>query len=150
MTPRQVELLRDSWRYVGPFADHAAQLFYARLFELSPEIRDLFKFADMPAQGRKLLTALNLAVINAHDMNSMAPALKAMGRRHASYGVKTSHYDVVGHALIWTLEQDLGAVFVGEVRMAWIEFYSQVANTMMASPANRHCEPPDNALGTPT
>ena len=134
MTPKQVELLRHSWRYVGPFADHTAQMFYARLFEASPEVRDLFKFADMPAQRRKLLTALNLAVVNAHEINRMTPSLRAMGRRHASYGVKNSHYDTVGEALLWTLEQDLGAAFADDVRLAWVAFYNQVANAMMSGP----------------
>ncbi len=131
MNPRQVELLRNSWRNIGPFADHAAQLFYARLFEISPEIQDLFKFADMPAQRQKLLIALNLAVINAHTLNTIAPELAAIGRRHASYGVKNSHYEAVGQALVWTLEQDLGAAFIDDVRMAWTDFYNQVADAMM-------------------
>ncbi|NNF77020.1 MAG: hemin receptor [Rhizobiales bacterium] len=134
MTPKQVELLRNSWQHIGTFADHAAQLFYARLFEIAPEIQDLFKFTDMPAQRQKLLIALNLAVINAHSLNTVAPQLEAIGRRHASYGVKNSHYEAVGQALVWTLEQDLGSAFIDDVRNAWTDFYTLVANTMMNGP----------------
>ncbi|MCP5080188.1 MAG: hemin receptor [Alphaproteobacteria bacterium] len=134
MTPKQVELLRSSWRNVGPFADHAAHLFYTRLFEIAPEIQDLFKFAEMPAQRQKLLIALNLAVINAHTLNTIAPELEAIGRRHASYGVKNSHYEAVGQALVWTLEQDLGSAFIDDVRKAWTDFYNQVADAMMNGP----------------
>lgn len=139
MTPRQIELLRNSWRNIGPFADHAAQLFYARLFEIAPEMQDLFKFADMPAQRQKLLIALNLAVINAHTLSTIAPELEAMGRRHASYGVKNSHYEAVGRALLWTLEQDLGTAFIDEVRKAWTEFYNQVATAMMNGTRSTCC-----------
>ena len=134
MTPKQIELLRNSWRNIGPFADHAAQLFYTRLFEISPEIKELFKFADMAEQRKKLLIALNLAVLNAHALNTIMPELEALGRRHASYGVKNSHYDAVGQALVWTLEQDLGAAFIDDVRSAWTDFYHQVANAMMNGP----------------
>lgn len=42
MTPRQIELVQASWRRVLPIAEDAAQLFYARLFELDPTLRELF------------------------------------------------------------------------------------------------------------
>ena len=49
--------------------------------------------------------------------------MQALGRRHAGYGVRPEHYDTVGAALLWTLEQGLGDAFTDDVRAAWAEAY---------------------------
>ena len=38
MTNEQIKLVQDSFRQVAPIAETAAQLFYARLFELDPDL----------------------------------------------------------------------------------------------------------------
>ena len=43
MTNEQIKLVQDSFRQVAPIAETAAQLFYARLFELDPDLESLFK-----------------------------------------------------------------------------------------------------------
>jgi hemoglobin-like flavoprotein len=56
--------------------------------------------------------------------------VKAFGRRHVTYGVRPEHYYTVGAALLWTLEQRLGAAFTPAVREAWVAAYGVLANTM--------------------
>ena len=51
MTPRQILLVRESWKGVGPISDRAAVLFYERLFQLDPGLRSMFR-GDMATQGR--------------------------------------------------------------------------------------------------
>lgn len=57
LSPRQIELVRESFAAVIPIRQTAATLFYARLFELAPEVRPLFP-RDLDAQGAKLMAAL--------------------------------------------------------------------------------------------
>jgi nitric oxide dioxygenase len=54
MTNEQIKLVQDSFRQVAPIAETAAQLFYARLFELDPDLELLFK-GNLSEQGRKLM-----------------------------------------------------------------------------------------------
>lgn len=44
-----------------------------------------------------------------------------------------SHYDTVGVALLWTLEQGLGETFTREVEEAWTAVYDVLATTMKAA-----------------
>lgn len=44
--------------------------------------------------------------------------------------MEDAHYDTVGQALLWTLEQGLGASFTPEVRDAWAETYSLIVSVM--------------------
>jgi hemoglobin-like flavoprotein len=46
------------------------------------------------------------------------------------YGVHPEHYGTVGAALLWTLEQELGAAFTPEVREAWTTAYTVLAELM--------------------
>ena len=47
------------------------------------------------------------AVAGLRDPASLAPTLRALGAAHAKYGVVPVHFDVVGDALLWTLESAL-------------------------------------------
>ena len=130
MTPRQTELVQESWRRVEPIADTAARLFYRRLFEIAPEVRPLFK-TSMSEQGDKLMKSLAVVVAGLDRLDSIVPAVETLGRRHDDYGALPEHYDAVGEALLWTLEQGLGEAFTDETRAAWAEAYETLASVMI-------------------
>lgn len=134
MTPQQIVLVRMSFAAVRPIADSAAALFYGRLFKLDPSLRLLFK-TDLHAQGQLLMRMIGLAVDSLDRLDALAPTLASLGRRHAGYGVRDRHYDTVGAALLWTLEQGLGTDFTPETREAWISAYALLARTMQAGAA---------------
>jgi len=62
MTPEQISLVQESFRFVLPIRNEAAAIFYRRLFAINPDLRSLFANADMTDQGRKLVTALAFVV----------------------------------------------------------------------------------------
>lgn len=130
MTAHEITLVQSSFRAVAPIADQAAALFYARLFELDPALRALFR-GDMQEQGRKLMSVLGLAVGSLEKLDQLLPAVRQLGVRHAGYGVDDGHYATVGAALLWTLEKGLGSAFTPEVRAAWTTTYTTLASTML-------------------
>ena len=129
ITPQQKELVQKTWTMVVPIADKAAELFYGRLFELEPEYKAMFK-NDMTEQGKKLMKTINIAVEALDDVEPLVPVLKQMGADHAGYGVVERDYNVVGAALLWTLEQGLGEAFTDEVKNAWAAVYEVLATVM--------------------
>ena len=133
MSPESRQLVESTWARVVPISEAAAALFYERLFTLDPELRPLFAGTDMPEQHKKLVHALNMAVRALKDFEAARPALETLGRLHVRYGVEASHYDTVGAALLWTLEQGLGDDWTDEARAAWEELYGEVAETMKAA-----------------
>jgi hemoglobin-like flavoprotein len=129
MNSEQIGLVQSSFAQVALIADLAADLFYARLFELDPSLREMFK-GDMAEQKRKLITMLTVAVNSLTRPETLLPAVQALGHRHAGYGVENRHYETVGAALLWTLEQGLGKAFTPEVKAAWVAVYTLLATTM--------------------
>ena len=135
MNPTDIDLIRTSWSGVEPIADTAAGLFYGRLFELDPAIERLFRRTDMAAQRKILMQTLTVLVKSLDKLEQLVPAVQALGRRHAGYGVREAHYATVGEAFLWTLEQGLGASFTPPVRAAWAEAYGILASVMIAAAA---------------
>ena len=130
MNPADIALVKASLLKVLPIADQAAALFYARLFELDPSLRPMFR-GDMTEQGRKLMTMIATAVGALDRVETIVPAVRQLGQRHGSYGVREEHYATVGLALLWTLDKGLGPDFTPAVRDAWTSTYTLLANTMI-------------------
>jgi hemoglobin-like flavoprotein len=133
MTPEQVDLVQRSWRSVLPVGGTAAELFYGKLFSLDPSIQALFRKMskdDLREQGRNLTAMISVAVGSLSKPERITLAVQQLGRRHAGYGVEQRHYELVGAALLWMLDQVLGEAFTPQVRQAWTEVYARLSNTM--------------------
>jgi hemoglobin-like flavoprotein len=135
MTPEQKRIVKETWQLVVPIADTAARLFYERLFEIDPTTRTLFKAERLAEQRRKLLQVLAAAVHGLDRLDDLVPVVEDLGRRHAGYGVTERHYQSVGNALLWTLEQGLGPAWTVEARAAWSEVYGLLSGVMQRAEA---------------
>ena len=127
-------IVQQSWRQVLPIRDLAAELLYAKLFELNPSLKMLFK-GDMKEQGGKLMIMIGVAVSNLDRPETLMPVLKGLGARHGGYGVKDHHYDTVAAALLDTLQLGLGEAFTPAVKAAWIDVYGVIASATKAAAA---------------
>lgn len=130
MTEAQKTLVQESWELVVPISDTAAELFYARLFELDPNLKPLFANSDMKEQGKKLMLMITTAVRGLGNLGQLIGAIQAMGKRHVGYGVKAEDYDTVGAALLDTLEKGLGDAWTPEHKEAWALTYTTLATVM--------------------
>ena len=135
MTPEQIQIVKTSFAAVVPLADQTGMLFYDRLFTIDPALRPLFK-GDITEQSRILMGMIATAVNGLDRLDTIVPAVQALGVRHAGYGVTSAHYDTVAAALLWTLGQGLGDGFTPEVEDAWIAAYTVLATTMQAAAAD--------------
>jgi nitric oxide dioxygenase len=132
MTPQQIELVQSSFSKVAPISDQAAAMFYARLFEIAPEVKPLFT-GPMEEQGRKLMQMLATAVNGLRNLDAILPAVQDLARRHVGYGAQAEHYPAVGAALLWTLEEAMGDAFTDELKGAWATAYDTLSGAMIAA-----------------
>lgn len=132
LTEQQQQLLHSSFEKVLPIQEAATALFYQRLLTLDSRLSALFS-GDINERGRKLMAAIRGVVDHAHCLGRLVPALRELGRRYDSYGATDRDYDTVAAALIWTLEQELGANFTAETRDAWTACYGILADEMKSA-----------------
>lgn len=132
MNVEQISLIQNSFIKVELIAERMAALFYQRLFEIAPETRPLFK-REIDAQGRLLMAALTSIISGLNNFDTMLPAAQQLAIRHVAYGVKAEHYKPVGDALLWALENSLGADFTPPLRIAWAKAYAALSAVMIAA-----------------
>ena len=129
MTAHQVYLIRKSFAELARHDHVAALVFYRRLFEIDPALRPLFT-GSIEEQARKLMDMLGVLISMLERPLGLDMELRAMGGRHAGYGVQDEHYATVGGALLDMLSETLGKDFTPDLRAAWTALYSAVATTM--------------------
>ena len=105
-------------------------VFYSKLFMIHPELKKMFP-TSMDEQYKKLLDMLSLIVARLERLKEVTDDIAALGQRHAGYGVKPEHYEMVGSALLWTLKQGLGSDWTPEVEESWKSCYAFLSNTMI-------------------
>lgn len=108
----------------------ASEAFYARLFEIAPELRKLFR-EDLNGQGMRFMTALGAILDHIHDAEALAPHLERLAKGHVKYGVTPEHFRPMGEALIWTMREALGDDLSPEAEGAWRVAYDHLASEMV-------------------
>jgi hemoglobin-like flavoprotein len=130
MNAEQIMLVQSSWELVEPMAVKLGELFYRRVFELNPSLKELFP-DDQRRQGELLMALFGGAVNMLFHIDTLEPSVRDLGRRHRAYGTQPEHYDTFRDALLWTLERVLGEAFTADVRAAWEAVYDYMARTML-------------------
>lgn len=128
MTDQQRQLVTESFAHLVPISEEAAAMFYERLWEIAPETKALFQHVEMRQQGLKLMQTLGVTVRSLHDLDNISPMLYELGQRHIGYGVGKEQYDLVKDALLWMIENVLGATYTPEVQAAWDAAYDLIAS----------------------
>ncbi|MDF1505606.1 globin domain-containing protein, partial [Roseisolibacter sp. H3M3-2] len=132
MSPEQVARVRSTWALAAASPRDLAATFYARLFAAAPEVRPLFAHVDPAAQAEKLTQTLAVVVKGLDGLPCLIPAVEALGRRHATFGVTDAHWAPVGDALLWALADVVGPAFDAAARDAWAAAYGALADAMRA------------------
>jgi hemoglobin-like flavoprotein len=130
LSQQEKDLIRQSYAKVAGIKEQAGQLFYQRLFEIEPSLREMFHRAPIETQAMKLMQVIEWVVERLDDVKAIKSDLDKLGKIHADYGVKVDHYPIVGSALVWTLKKGLGPEFTPEAESAWIELYTYLSGQM--------------------
>ena len=136
MTPQQIELVQCSFGRLGSNGEMSVADFYRRLFVIAPNVRPMFP-ADLGEQGARLLRLVALAVGRLDSVGTLVETLQAMGARHVAYGAKDEQYDIVGQALLETLESYLSEAFDADTCESWTVAYGALAGAMIEGARQR-------------
>src|SRR5215471_5111918 len=131
MTVAQRDLVRQSFELIREDAGPFMLLFYGKLFEMDPSARNLFHH-DISLQGRKLMDMLADVVNSLDNFQSLRPRLAELGRKHASYGVRSEQYETLTSALLWAIAQLLEGNFNPAAKEAWRLALTTVCEAMKA------------------
>ncbi len=90
---------------------------------------------DIQLQGQKLMDMLTTLTGSLDRFATLTPILRALGQRHAGYGVRDEHYAAVSTAMLWAFGTALEGEFPPELRSAWSAVIDAVSDVMKAGAA---------------
>ncbi|KAG7348448.1 globin-like protein [Nitzschia inconspicua] len=149
-------LVVNSWskvRAIENYDEVAGEMLFKRLFEINPDSSRYFKFTDgfettdealykqqvfkNHASGVVLTVSAAVDILEKGDFEKLTTVLKGLGATHLSLGLdlEKAHYDLVGKALLDTLEKALGDDFTAETKAAWSGVYAIITEKMMEGAA---------------
>lgn len=124
--------LRSTYDAVRSHELRLAGAFYAKLFAAAPHLRRMFP-RDLAEQAKKLTAALDAVVQNFENPAANAATLADLGRRHAGYGARPEHYDLVVDLLIESM-RELGGTAIEEARLQeWHRALRLISQQMIAA-----------------
>ena len=135
MTPEQITLVQSSFERAVPELPALATRFYQELFGLNPALRALFT-TDLALQKVRFAEKLTEIVRSMPRLGELLGHTRALGVRHAGYGVRAVDYRTVGDALLGALAAVLGDSFDAATQEAWAIAYNLVAETMLEGAAS--------------
>ena len=130
LTQFEIDTIRRGWAHVRTLKAYAGNVYFKDLFDLAPDVERLFTRA-LDLHARKLIEALDFVVENLDREDILMPVLADLGVRHAGYGVRPSHYEAMGDALLNMLEKTIGPSFDDEDARAWARLYLQISDVMV-------------------
>ncbi len=117
MSPDDVRVVTQSWHRVGSFSDHAAILFYDRLFDTVPAARADFNAEQMPAARRLLIASIDQSVTRL-SRDEAPTRREARKDEPADLLFGTGEAEILA-ALFWALHRVLGQGWTPAVEAAW-------------------------------
>ncbi len=136
-----VARLRATYEQVRAHDLRLAEIFYNKLFAAAPQLRPLFR-SDPKAQPRKLLAALDAVVRDLEHPAENAAMLAELGARHAQYGARPEHYELVIDLLVDSMRELLGADLDPPALDEWRLALRLISNRMIdAAGAHPAAEP---------
>jgi len=135
MTPEQITLVQSSFERVGQELPALATRFYQELFRQDPALRALFT-TDLALQKVRFAEKLAEIVRAMPRLDELLAHTRALGARHAGYGVRAADYQTVCDALLRALAAVLGGSFDAPTCEAWAIAFSLVAETMLEGAAS--------------
>ena len=126
-------LVKASWDRLESVTDQIAAQFYVRLFEDTPELRELFP-TMLEAQPAHLIRALRRVVQGLDSPLLLEQYLAQLGQDHRTFAVRPEFYLPFGRALIDTLRAH-SEEWDDRIEEAWITAYATVADRMMTGAA---------------
>jgi hemoglobin-like flavoprotein len=134
MTPEQITLVQSSFERLGPQLPAMATRFYQELFTRDQALRPLFT-TPLAQQEVKFTEKLTEIVQAMPRLDELLTHTRALGARHAGYGVHAVDYQTLGDALLAALAAVLGDSFDAATREAWTRAYNLVAEPMLEGAA---------------
>ncbi|XP_022782500.1 neuroglobin-like [Stylophora pistillata] len=143
LSHEQKNTLREFWKLVDPVKSVIGKNMFKRLFECNPRVQDIFPaFKSLKLEDvinsrslylhvRRVMAALENALLSLNDAEVFMEYLKNLGERHKPWSVRLEHFDMIEEALIWTLKDSFPTKCTDYIAETWRELFRFITANVM-------------------
>ena len=129
MNKEEIALITQSWSQILTAYEEVGETFYKRLFELDPELRNLFQ-TDITEQSRKFVSMITFIIFKLDSLEEVLQQARELGTRHLTYYVTLKDFDTVKQAFFETLETNGTGMWNAQLQAVWAKAYDLLEKAM--------------------
>ncbi|XP_028408968.1 neuroglobin-like isoform X1 [Dendronephthya gigantea] len=144
LTDDQKQLIRYSWEFFEPKKTAIGRKMFVNLFQVYPEMQNLFP--EFRGQGnvdklettqflnghaKRLMTAVENSVNALGDFESCSTYLQELGRRHKIRKLKPHYLERMGAAMMLAFKELYPDLWTEETDEAWNKLYKYISDMMV-------------------
>ncbi len=122
-----IAVLEESYDLLAPKIPEIVDRMYGRLFQVAPRVVKIFEGRDSSRQRR----TVQILRESFEDLDVLVPELRALGERHAEWGVTPKDYAVMGPILIESMASLVDPYWRSEYTTAWAHLFEVVQGIML-------------------
>lgn len=128
----EIKLVQGTIPALRDKGEHISTVFYRNMLREQPYLNDIFNTVNMRSgtQPRALTKLILTFASNISHISELVSKMERVAQKHASLGVQTKEYDVVGKYLMRAFAAVLGPGMTPEVSKAWNKAYGLMANML--------------------
>lgn len=149
LSEKTIQIIKSTVPVLETHGTEITKRFYQLLFSNHPELLNIFNHANQK-QGRQqtaLANAVYAAALHIDNLAAILPAVKQIGHKHRSLGIKAEQYPIVGQNLLAAIKDVLGDAATDEILQAWAEAYGVIADAFIGVEAEMYGEAERQAGG---
>ncbi|SDZ02726.1 NO-inducible flavohemoprotein [Bacillus sp. 166amftsu] len=140
LSAKTIEIVKSTVPLLQEKGVEITTRFYQIMFSEHPELLNIFNHTNQKKgrQQQALASAVYAAATYIDNLEAIIPAVKQIGHKHRSLGIKAEHYPIVGKCLLQAIKEVANAP--QEVLDAWGEAYGVIADAFISIEAEMYDE----------
>ncbi len=126
---KTIEIVKSTAPVLKEHGETITKVFYRRLFEKHPELKDMFNMTHQAKGTQPKVLAYTILQYATYidQLDKLGEAVSAIAQKHSSLAIKPKMYPIVGENLLAAIQEVLGEAATPEIIDAWAEAYGELA-----------------------
>lgn len=142
LSQQVIDTVKATAPVLAEHGEQITQLFYTKLFNAHPELKDIFNIANQAKgeQQRALADAVIAYAVHIEKLEALGPAVNRIAHKHASLQISPQHYPIVGKYLLAAIAEHLSLADNDPIVQAWAQAYQALATIFIDAEENIYSE----------
>jgi len=134
-SPKTIAIVKSTAPVLEKHGEEITKVFYKRLFENNPELRDMFNMTNQKkgTQPKALANAIFKYACHIDKLELLGDAVASITEKHSSLSITPEMYPIVGENLLGAIKEVLGEAATPDIIDAWAEAYGDLAVIFMSN-----------------